>query len=1393
MRHKLIVSLLISVSFVLLISIDNSELERFYNKTNDFIKNNPNSPNLDDLYFYLAETNIVLNPDDFSKNAGLYKKVLEINPDFPDRDIILYNIGYNVFQNEMLLRDQRRLDFLEKEKVFNYPDSLKLTIYKMKESIDSFNELVMKHPKSDYYSLSLLYLGRIYFNIALDNPGNESFERAKEYFSILAEKGDQFNKNRGIFYRGWTNFLGGNFDASVDDFSQLLKKFEEDEALREKIFFEADAIDNIAYGLIEYDGTDFNKKSIAAEKAFTKVLPLLNEDYSKRVVEKAIALKLEYNAPMQAVDIYNAFLEVYPNINNAPSYIDSVIKIYQRYPERTRENENATIEILKQMKRLADNYHNKSSWYSENREKAQSDLIIIRSAYEFLEPRYYNEFVKSVIKDNYDNYMMLCNNYINYMEFNDQQANSLKRTMKQRMADITLSIAEKNKDLEFYKDANKRYKSYNAEYKDDRLYSANQDKAYYAAENIYFLLQDSLKSSFVANEKETLYGLYIQESIDYESVLEEREKKDNNEITRIILLRAEIRYKLGIFDEAISDYNRLIEKTSDKSRKRTAYTRIAEIYHERTMFVESENYYRKAFELSEGKEKKELESNIWASIKLEAEKNETSGDYFGSANEYMRLAKEINEEDKKVASLIKAIDMYKKAGEFDKAIDIYIQIAQIKQSQQDDLYVLASGWNLADSINNYERSIEIRELYINQYSKTNEAYLAKLQIINFYENAPYNDKARAAELFYDLYKNNSKYDLGNDKPEDILLKVIRLYTELNNEEKVITIMLEFEKTYPSNPNSGDFLVYIALYYEKNGDTKKYEELAKYIHKKDPDNNLYLKIAASKIREKKTLADNAFNSKKYEDMRTNINEIKNMDKEFKNNGLTLPLDDVYLQFKYYEDYIDYYNRVALLERRVNGNFLKVSESELIRVNVNTKWKEHLVSGKGRVKELQDKADSYKNEITEIIKEGDYFELDLQNRTRLIYLIAEVYEKAADVISHQLTEFLKISSQVNYDLKDAPEQRAAIKEGLTVQIKQLEIEQKRNAVTYYLFIYENYFINMNIENEWTLSSEKRLIELAVKKPVIKEQILINTEWMINNSEILKDDNTNSVLWDKVVTNTIPLGENDQNETFITILPDKYSLEVKYTINVACLPVKMVSNYLYSEPIQVSLNSSLISTDPIISSGFSYEDIEYSRFTQTSDSLSKGENVIKYVFARDSLASGSKLFKAEIILIYDKEAYENWSNSEMREFHTGRDWSVHYRNESGEIFLDSTNVDTALSYERSEENIIAQFSVPELETIIVKTNIDSTDISIVEFMESFDTAEEVLGAEIYIYSFTPYYIKINDSEAVNYNSVPEAFEKHDIMFNQGQNTIIIGSRLSDTGESRLAASIRYYIRRK
>ncbi|HHE37133.1 MAG TPA: hypothetical protein ENL20_00975 [Candidatus Cloacimonetes bacterium] len=1220
-----------------------------YDRTLKYIEENPNSTGLANLYFNLAEMSIEIDVNDPEITAMYYKKVLEHDPYFPSKDVVLYNIGYFDFAAKLLERDTERQKNIEL--VMNWPDNLRLSEEKLKTSIDAFSEIYQSMPESKYNTDAVYRLGTVYFEIALDSREPlPYFQKAIEYFDIVAQREGDPLQNYGLFQRGWSYFSSAQFELAIQDFTQILDIIHNDSLQTEKVFFEDDAIENIAFSLIDYDSSDFNQASVAAEKAKEILAEFISDEYSKEILLKSIELKLKYNAPIQAIDLINSYLSLYPLSPECPLFIDSVMTIYQNNPSRTRDKQPAEDLIVNEMIRIVDNYKVDSEWFKANAEKDLSaQFQVIRKAYEFLEPKYYNNFVHSKEEEDFITYKELVNDYLKFDSYIDKENLEKMKTIRRRVLDASLELAESTNNPSHYFSVLKDINDFNNLYPDHEEFYIFEDNIFYCNEKIYELLKPTIDEQAYIDttwnvflDNNSLDSLFIDASLHYEKILITPEYPGENKESDLIKLtykRAEIWYDRNELDKAFADYSKLLDYNLDNEIRKLTNARLAEISQQRNDYNLAETYYREASKYATEDEKNDYSNNILASIQSNANTQMDKGDYLTAAENYLRLAGELENEDKEksIGFKLKAIEAYKNAGDNQKAIDLLLDIASQKEAKEDILAVYINAWTISDSLGDWNQSERLRNQFIDKFNKSNEAYKLRLQNIGFYEGTQFDNKEKAAEMYLQLYEDAADMDIGEDNRENIYLNAIRIYQELGNENKEIELMLAFEEKHPNHPKSNEFLQKVALIYHDRGEEEKYDTLARKLYKKDPSIDLMSALAAEKLKDIKSEVDSLFVLKDYPGMDVKISEFKEVEASYKADGLDLPLESIYEVFAYYKSYEEFYNRFNDKIDYIENDFLKKSPQTLIKVNTLTKWKDHMIGGDDRINNLMKTCNKIKEDIIALIREGSSYELQVENQTHALYLTAKAYDYSMDVVTTQVQKFVDVSNQINNEqMKNQPDLQNKAKMTLLNAGKAKAGEFKLEAAKTYQQLLLTFYDGKNYSDEWTDKALNRLYEWDVRSEKYYDHLYSDASWIINNAQV--DDylyflETDS-LWSFANTTEDTVFEFAK---VIEMNPEMNSY-ILINFNANDEPEMLTIDYAAEKPVQVIYNKEIIPIEPVVQDTINLSDNNIIHYTlQIEDNLYQGANNLVFKVENNASVTTPSYLAAHITIQYDKAKKE------------------------------------------------------------------------------------------------------------------------------------------------------------
>jgi tetratricopeptide (TPR) repeat protein len=1389
-----------------------------YQRTLKFIQENPNASGLPTLYFNVAELSVEIDREDISKTIHYYQKVLELDPNFPNKDIVLYNIGYFSFLDVVNKRNEARYKNLDK--VMNWPDDLRLSEDKLQVSINSYTEVMNEFPLSIYHTEAIYRLGTIYFEIATDSRNPMQFyPNAIDYFNRVVQKEDDPLYTFGLFQRGWAYFSSGNFDLAIDDFSKIITVLKNDTTKR--AFFEADAIENIAFSLIEKDGTDFVQKSAAADKAKELLRNFVSPEYARKVLLKAIELKLTYSAPMQAIDLYNTYIDLYPLSLEVPTYMDSIITIYKRYSNRTRNNEDARDQIVLQKIRITDQFTPDSEWFKVNKDKPiQQQMGIIREAYEFVETRYHNQFVQSPTFENYEVYRKLVDNYVNFKMFTDIAALEKIESMRKRIVDNSLHYATLSDNPSLYFTAINYIRNYNTEYPEHTNQAQYREDIFYCYEQVYSLLKDKIvETSFVDSlnqielTKKELENVFINATVDYENLLvsdKYTKPNKNDELIRITYHRADIYYNREDYDLAYQNFQKLLTYQLTAPLYKTTYSILAEISEMKGDFYASEQNYRNAIKYASKDEQKDFENNILASIRLAADSMLNSEDYQKAADEYLRLSKELEStnQEQSISYIMQAIDVYKKTGNHEKAEELFMQIAKKKTDIREVLAAYTGAWSIADSLKNWQKSESLRNQFVSRFPASNEAYNLRLKMIDWYENEPFKDKNKAAQMYLTLHDDAKNMDIGADKRESLFIKAIQLYQQINNETRYIELinqfakvypyheatqellrnvaithnnnknveaMLAFEKQYPNHPYSMELLKSVARIYNENKQTDKFEDIARYIYKKDPSIDLLTDIALGKIKDKYDQIDLAFRDKNYKEMRQRITEFKSLDKKYQADGISLPLTTMYDRFNYYEKHIDYYDRFDKKILFTENNIIKATPNTLLRVNADTEFKKHLDGGTERIKVLMRTCDTAQKDIIALVQEGAEFSLNTEQRTKALYVVAKSYDYSHEVVLAQIQLFINVATQLNNPvMNENPVQQKTFKDQIKAYGNVKASEFLKKAAQWYQTLLVQFYDDKDYSDEWTKLALARLVELGVRSEKEEISIFADQNWKINKQSITRYETAmaQESVWSKpdIVSGNffIEKGNILKLNDFVTYIPAQYNAEIR--------PEALVINYVATGKTVVTVNDMPIDREPIIVDTLIINEKEYTHYKiAIGRNLRKGLNDI--LFIHEPIGSSEQYFSAKITGQFDIEQLKFHRTTEEHYLYTDYSWV----SKTGNVSITNLNLDnTWKSVSKSNFSFFKpqMFNMENTGALdIWHSSIDTTKVTTVFFAKEINIPAKIHQATIRFIGEKTTTIWINEEKVIdNYEVVYDTrlskVDSHSLSVNQlkeGKNTIV------------------------
>ncbi len=1127
-------------SFVNKYSNENLELKQLENFSINILAN---------AYFALAELSSSLEQERMHIALDYYRKVLEQEPKFYLRDVVLYNIGYisgNIVKHSI---ETRKEEFETMYPNRLKPDSLRLTEITYKEPIEAYKRIVNEFPDSQYNSEALFRLGYLYFEIGTDAMQPvEYYQIARSYYDKLIERDNDPYHFKALYQRGWTWLNSSSEEAyhnAINDFIAILNAINSREIVDEVevIDYSLAAKKNISYCLVGLDGTDYNARSKGAEYAKRVLTPILQMEDLFLIIDEAITHKLALYLPMQAIDFMNAKMEIDPLAINNPVIADSICALYQAYPTHVGKDLSADSLYIAEKEKIVQRFNHNSEWYNANRNKnIDKQLQIVKQAFIDLEKRYNNEFVDYPSVANFQKYIDLVNLYTQFHaihSMSDPQYFQWNETIQANIIAQNIKLIQQTKDAPSYLALANRIYSFNDEFPKNKSFFSLEETAYNCARVVI----DSLKTDIAklkAEHKGVVIPFNANNSTKYfqsaaqrfvKVLTDEQYKSVNNDriYLSVILRQAEIARDLKHYDESETYYRMIIGYDGEVAPdvKRTSYISLAELAELKQDYKESELLYKSAQNYALNDEDREvLHQYALLQIQNSVDLSKSRGDNQKVAEEYLRLANEYNDTSRSLQYKGKAQIAYLEAAQYQKSIDLLIEMSQEKKTSAEVLNFYRLAWSIADSVGFKAQSESLKQSFVNKFPSSYESYQLRLGFIDKLADSQ-ETVSRAAAMTLELYEDvvNKRIEAGNDKPTDLYLAAIGLYDQAGVENQKENLARDFITRYPEHPATITLMEYLADKELAKDNLAVYEQYAKAIFQKDKTKSArYTNIAKVNLGRIANQFTNSAREKDWTEAFRHMNEFKKVHQSYQKEGLSLDFRPIYAAFQDAEQeykiiqarktYIDQFRQTL---RNVERGSLTQRSDNLIRVNLYTKWKRHLVGGEHRIRALKNSSEKEINIVKSALESGAKYNLDVEDRLKAFDLICRIAEHSAKVTKTQIDKYMDVSVEFAdykkqyYGAED--ELYGAFnaqKEGHSLSFLQL-------AYPYYLVMYK-YFYIPGLRNQYTNKAYTRLQSLNALPGYKTDYLDLSTGWEITS--VSADNPLSSVPFTgKVIKNNAP----------------------------------------------------------------------------------------------------------------------------------------------------------------------------------------------------------------------------------------------------------------------------------
>ncbi|MDD2227984.1 MAG: hypothetical protein PHY48_01070 [Candidatus Cloacimonetes bacterium] len=1143
-----------------------------------------------DLYFNLAELQYAVDINNPAIALDSYRKVVQSGSHYLHQDAALYNIG---FISSLIKRnqiDRSKNSFYElNASALSLNDASRYQASDFTEALDAYQGVVDNYKDSVFYDESLYRLGVLYYYLATDaNDPVRFYALATNYFDEIIAKSDSKYKFDAIYQRGWLRLNSAKEDdlkLAMIDFLTLLNAIENEQITDPMLIqdYRDDAVNNIAYCLIAMDGLDFSSQAKGVEELQQVFADYNNTQIISRVLDKAAQNKFDLDASLQGVDYIWLKIRISPLALENPSLLDSILYIYARESRNLRDDKDFNQAKQEIYLNLIDNYGNTSAWYAANKDKdIAPQLAVIKNAYIERGKRLYIEFTENPTVERLNSYKELVSWFGEYTVLHGDAYALWQQNSEKTILVLTTTLAETSKLPINYMQAIAALQQYNSKYPDDVDFFNNEGLTYTYSNDVFNLLNNRYdEEGFVAEagvpaNLDTLFVMLSNNSMRFIDVMRNekyRTPERDQECITILLSLADIQYGRNRYPEATVLYLKALEQEDiiAASNKFDIYGKLATMAQSENKYTIAEMYYRKTLVFAQNKaESDAINLSIQNQIQLSYEEADNNGNFALSATERLRLVDELPPTEDKLIQALKwtAHESYVKAKEYQKAIDLLLEVAGTKTDIEQVYTYYYTAWQIAEAdslMNNLEETNAIKEAFIAKYPSSTQAY--SLIVVDAHKQETLGSYNDAANTFLTLHEkaSNKTIDTGGDTPDALLTSAILNFKNAKNDARMLETMNQFVTLYPKNVQTIPYMEYIADDYLAKGDTLRFEQTAKEIYAKDKTQfQRYKRVADVKLYKLWSAFDMAYKNKDYTLAFKTRDEYKKVEAAYAKEGLSFNLTNEYEYFAAVQTeydnlqkraafYKSYDNQLNALDK---SSVLTASPASLITINVNTKWQGHLAGGHKRIPNFKATINTEVAKVSKVLDQANKSEYELDNarRLRAQNIIARMFERGASVIQTQVAYYINNSTE-------AEEFRQQQKgDALTALINQIAYQQNSDLIN------AEYSIHINVYNLYqtagytdiyTQRSLARLQEWNLVPDYKTDEYALNKSWV----QSMDDETANLNMQSATSPKGVQLGSVD--------IPTGKTLKLARMVALRLAPELALLQIVYPFDIEIKLN--------------------------------------------------------------------------------------------------------------------------------------------------------------------------------------------------------------------------------
>ena len=260
-----------------------------------------------------------------AETMAIYEDILRAYPNYPNRDEILFSMGYNLYE-----------------------------LGRKDAAVARYEELIRDFPKSEFVPDAYIQLGNHYFENNKLVPAKQNYEKARD-------SGVPKIYAYAVYKLSWCDFNTGDY---VDGLKKLHEVVDYSAKKEELGDLRTEALNDLTVFYVQLDQP---KEAIAY---FKQHAPAKRQG---RLLAKTAAGLVDAGHFDSAILTYRTLVDDEPMGANAPEYQQAIVRAYEGLRQRQQ--------VRKEMKRMVDLYSPGGEWWTANERQAP----VLRNAFNVTE------------------------------------------------------------------------------------------------------------------------------------------------------------------------------------------------------------------------------------------------------------------------------------------------------------------------------------------------------------------------------------------------------------------------------------------------------------------------------------------------------------------------------------------------------------------------------------------------------------------------------------------------------------------------------------------------------------------------------------------------------------------------------------------------------------------------------------------------------------------------------------------------------------------------------------------------------------------------------------------------------------------------------------------------